>query len=284
MPWFHSSKTIVTSGWEDVLRSHGLGDLEAVYRCAAGDVYVESRSVEVRAVPIGAGLPIGTGPASRQVFIKKYWVHRAAQLWSGMFRGTFFGVSKARQEFENLRRLREWQLDAPQPVAFGEERWAGWLLRSFLISEAVPSALPLHLYIRDHLPRLKPEEAHRQRAELITNLAAATRRMHAQRFVHHDYFWRNILLAGTDIRHFFVIDAHKGRRWYPGEAASACARDLAALDAPAPRYFRRSERLRFFLLYCGRRRLDCATKRLLRRALRLAEPLREKQLHRVLRG
>ena len=40
---------------------------------------------------------------------------------SGALRGTFFGRSKARREFRNLWRLRRWGLDAPAPVAFGEE-------------------------------------------------------------------------------------------------------------------------------------------------------------------
>ena len=167
-------------------------------------------------------------------------------------------------------------------MAYGEERRAGWLLRSFLISEGVSNPMPLHIFIRDRLPALPPEEARRARRELIERLAHCTRRLHEHGFVHHDYFWRNILLSGGDLTRFFLIDAHKGRCWRPGGEQRGRAKDLAALDAPAPRFFRRTERLRFFLHYRGHRRLDAEDKALLRLALRRAAPMREKQLRRVL--
>jgi len=102
--------------------------------------------------------------------------------------------------------------------------------------------------------------------------------------VHHDYFWRNILLSGSGLTRFFLIDAHKGRCWFPWEEVRARARDLAALQAPAPRFFRRTEMMRFFLLYRNHSRLDTRDKELLRLTLRLAGPMREKQLRRALGG
>jgi hypothetical protein len=180
------------------------------------------------------------------------------------------------------------------------------LLRSFLISEGVFNPMPLDVFIRDRLPALPLEESRRVRRELIERLAHCTRRLHEHGFVHHDYFWRNILLSGGELTRFFLIDAHKGRCWRPGGERPSRAKDLAALDAPAPRFFRRTERLRFFLLYRGHppsavavserpglasnasllprtgRQLDAQDKALLRLALRLAAPMREKQLRRAL--
>ena len=79
---------------------------------------------------------------------------------------------------------------------------------------------------------------------------------------------------------FWVIDAHKGCQWHLRER-HARATDLAALDAPAIPYFSRTERLRFFLAYCGRERLDSEARQLLRMTLRLAEPMRGKQRKRI---
>ena len=270
------SKTVIAPGWEAWLRQHGLDSVGGVYRLDSGESIKRSGSVEVRRVHLGAG------STARTVFIKKYWIGKLSQLWSGMFRGTFFGRAKARGEYENLARLRAWQLDAPEPVAYGEERRAGWLLRSFLISESVPEPMPLHEFIRDRLPALPAEALRHTRRALIENLARYTRRLHERGFVHYDYFWRNILLSGGEVSRFFLIDAHKGRPWRPGEEQRGRAADLAALDAPAPRFFRRTERLRFLLLYRGHRRLDAEDKALLRLALRLAVPMREKQLRRAL--
>ena len=292
------SQTVITPGWEPLLRAHGLDTVEGVYQLDSGEVIKRSGSVEVRQVPLGKGA--GT------VFLKKYWIGKTSQLWSGLFRGTFFGRAKARTEYENLARLRAWHLDAPEPVAYGEERRAGWLLRSFLISEGVSDAMPLHVFIRDRLPALPAEESRHARRELIERLAQRTRRLHERGFVHHDYFWRNILLSGGDLTRFFLIDAHKGRCWRPGGEQRGRAKDLAALDAPAPNFFRRTERLRFFLLYRGHppsavavsdgprvasaspllrrtgRRLDAEDKALIRLTLKVAAPMREKQLRRAL--
>jgi len=91
-------------------------------------------------------------------------------------------------------------------------------------------------------------------------------------------FWRNILISGNSLDRFYLIDAHKG-----GVRRGNRADDLAALDSPAPAFFRRTERLRFFLRYLNHQRLTAADKALARRALKRAEPLRDKQLDRVRR-
>lgn len=267
--------TTITPGYESLLREHCLDSVDAVYQCAAGDIITRSGSTEVRKVILGSGVK------SETFFIKKYWISRPQQLWSGMFRGTLFGCPKARREYQNLALLRTMGLDAPEPVAFGEERKGGWLVRSCLISKSVPTPLPLHHFIRDHLPTLRGAEAKQTRRTLIDNLALYTRRMHEHRFVHHDYFWRNILLVGLSLEHFYLIDAHKGRVWRSRSADRVRASDLASLDAPAPHFFRRSERLRFFLRYRDHQTLDEQDKALIRESLRLAAPMRERQLKRV---
>lgn len=271
------SNIVIDAGWEGCLRQHGLDTVEAVYQFKSGEVVAHSGSVEVRRAQLGEDSD------ARTIFIKKYWVTKPSQLWSGMFRGTFFGQSKVRREHDNLARLRAWQMNAPAPVAYGEERHAGWLVRSFLMSEGIPDPLPLDGFIRDRLPALPAEESRRARRQLIEHLANCTRRLHGHGFVHHDFFWRNILLSGGDLTRFYLIDAHKGRCWRPGQDRRSRAMDLAALDAPAPHFLRQTERLRFFLLYRGHQRIDAEDRALLRLALKLADPMREKQLRRALR-
>ena len=268
--------TVIAPGFQALLHEHHLDSVEAVYQCSAGDIITRSGSTEVRRITLGSGAQ------SETLFIKKYWVNKPSQLWRGMFRGTFFGCSKVRREYANLARLRDMGLDAPARVAFGEERKAGWLVRSYLISQGVPAPTTLHQFIRDQLPALCGEEARQARQALIENLALSTRRLHEHHFVHHDYFWRNILLNGLSLEHFFLIDAHKGRIWHSWSDGHARACDLASLDAPAPYFFRRAERLRFFLRYRNHRRLDDQDKALIRESLRLAAPMRENQLRRVM--
>jgi tRNA A-37 threonylcarbamoyl transferase component Bud32 len=275
---FRTETIVASPEWRERLRLHGLDSVEAVYRCASGTKVTTSGTTEVRRVE----LP-GEGGATQPLYIKKYWFSTAGQRWRGALRGMFFGRSKVRREFQNLLCLRHWGLDAPAPVAYGEERSARWLVRSFLISEGIPDALPLHQFIRDVLPELSPGEERGRRRELIEHLAEYTRRLHERRFVHGDYFWRNIILSGQSLDHFFLIDAHHGRCCRAWEEQRGRALDLAALDAPAPAFFRRSERLRFFLRYRDRPRLSPQDRLLLKRVLRFAEPMRERQLRRVAR-
>jgi hypothetical protein len=269
------SRNVISPNWRDLLHTQNLDTVEGVYRLSSGQVITRSSSTEVRCVRIVAGTEL------RTIFVKKYWTRKPAQLWSGMFRGTFFRQSKVRREYENLVQLRLWNLDAPEPLAFGEERYAGWLLRSYLISSGVPEPMPLDIFVTRYLPGLPLDDARRVRRELIANLAEYTRKLHEQSFVHHDYFWRNILLSRHEFHRFFLIDAHKGRRWFPWKEQRGRAKDLAALDAPAARYFRRTERLRFFLAYRRHQTLDPNDKALVRLTLRLAEPMRAMQLRRV---
>ena len=264
--------------WQPLLQARQLDGVEAVYALQAGTVLKPGATTEVRRLEwLDHGL-------RRELYVKKYWYPTSGDRWSGFHRGTFWGVSKVRREFENLARLRAWGLDAPAPVAYGEERQAGWLHRSFLISEGIPDPLSLDLFIRDLSPTLPASEQRQLRRELIGRLADYLRRMHEHRFVHHDFFWRNILLSGRSLAHFFLIDSHKGRCWKPWMETRSRAKDLATLDAPAPSFFRRSERLRFFLRYRGQRRLTRDDKQLLRLVLRLAEPMRPAQLERVRRA
>ena len=264
--------------WQPLLQARQLDGVEAVYALQTGTVLKPGATTEVRR------LEWSDHGVRRELYVKKYWYPTSGDRWSGFYRGTFWGVSKVRREFENLARLRAWGLDAPAPVAYGEERQAGWLHRSFLISEGIPDPLSLDLFIRDLSPKRPASEQRQLRRELIGRLADYLRRMHEHRFVHHDFFWRNILLSGRSLAHFFLIDSHKGRCWKPWMETRSRAKDLATLDAPAPSFFRRSERLRFFLRYRGQRRLTRDDKQLLRLILRLAEPMRPTQLERVRRA
>jgi tRNA A-37 threonylcarbamoyl transferase component Bud32 len=275
-----TSKIVIAPGWRQGLQLHQLDTVAGVYTASTGQRVTGSGSTEVRQITLDAADASGT---AQVIFVKKYWVNRPSQLWSGMLRGTFFGRSKVRQEFENLGRLRRWGLPAPEAIAYGEERVARWLVRSFLISAGIPNPVALDRFIRDRLPRLPTATPADQalRRTLIEALAQSTREMHVHRFVHHDYFWRNIILSGARLDRFWLIDAHKGRVWSPWQEQRSRAKDLAALDAPAPDFFSRSERLRFFLRYCQQARLDGPARDLLRLTLQLAEPMRIKQRKRV---
>ncbi|MFQ5937359.1 MAG: lipopolysaccharide kinase InaA family protein, partial [Acidiferrobacterales bacterium] len=181
-----------------------------------------------------------------------------------------------------LRALGEGGLDVATPVAYGEERCGRWLVRSFLLTEGVPEAMPLDEFIVQVLPTMPSRQQLEIRHELIAQLATYVRRLHASGLRHQDLYWRNIVLSRPRLRRFFLIDAPKGHHGWTWTRRYRQAYDLATLDAPAAAFFRRTERLRFFLNYVGEEKLTPASKKLARLVLRLADRERPLQLQRVM--
>lgn len=273
-----TAKLVIAPDWQPALHARKLDCFDALWNLS-GQVVKRSNSTEVLRVALD----------NHVVFLKKYWLTSLNQLVSGITRGALFGTSKVRREFENMQRLHAWRLDAPAPVAWGEQRRAGGLVRSVLVSEGIPDPMPLdRLIVGAQARRAEASPPYRSvvgrggptapNSALIIHLADYVRRLHAHHFEHHDLYWRNIILSGDTLTHFYLLDAHKGRIWDQKREREARAQDLATLDAPAPAFFRRTERLRFLLRHLDKRRLDEETKALARLTFVLAEPMRQRQL------
>jgi hypothetical protein len=272
---FQYEKVMMARAWRDILHAWGLDSFSALYTLRGGVPVAESRTSSV------ARFSFRHGDASLVLYLKKYWFTEPGQLWKSMLRGTFFRRSKVKREYCFLHQLQVSGVAAAIPVAYGEQRAARWLRRSFLITEEIPEPLPLDQFITRTLPGLPEPDRRRAHRALIKHLAAWLRGFHDKGFVHHDLYWRNLVLSRGCWDRVTVIDAPKGRRWWPGEQMRCRAQDLATLDAPAPLYFRRTERLRFLLCYLGEPRLSPRAKSLARAVGRRAERERAKQIGRI---
>ena len=268
-------KIVISPDWEACLQKAGLSTMDGIYDYEHGRIVTQSGSTQV----VHIVLP-DIAPAD-SVYVKKYWFTTPRRRFRGMLRETFLGTSKARREYENLVRLNAWGIPAPAAVAYGEERRGGWLFRSFLISATVPQPTGLDTFLSRVLPSFPPGKQRETKQEIIRALADQTHKMHSLRFVHHDYFWRNILLSGQTLDRFYLIDAHKGRCWKAGDSFKSRVTDLAALDAPAPWFVNRADRLRFLLRYRNETRLSPEGRRLARSVLKQAAPMRERQRKRI---
>ena len=251
-----TSKLVIAPDWQTALRARLLDQFDALWNLT-GDVVKHSSNNEVVRVTLD----------SHTVFLKKCSAPGGAQL----------GRSKVQREFETIRQLRAWGLDAPAPVAYGEHRRVGWLVRSLFVSEGIVEPVPLEEFIHETLPT-RPQ----LRRELIERLADYVHRLHAHQFEHHALDWRNIVLSRAGLTHFYLLDAHKGAVWRQlKREREARTQDLATLDALAPAFFRRTERLRFLLRYLHKQHLDEDAKALAWLALAAAEPMRKRRLGRV---
>ena len=215
----------------------GLNRFDEIVRRFLPD-YRKRQKVTVRRVSI----PDGNG--STEAFFKLY--HHRPGGWRFWLRS-----SKVRCEFDNYAIFERLGVPAADAIACGEDRDAfGRLHRNFIITRAVPDALPLDEFIASGPTRA-------ERRKLAEELAGILRRLHAANFFHHDLVWRNVLVSrtATEGRRLFLIDCPRGGTARLGRANKRL-RDLASLDKSAAQFCSRAERLQFLAKYLGKEHVD----------------------------
>jgi len=247
---------LVEPEFEPAFRAAGIGGAAAAVARFMGGSAAEARGVVIRQgrldLPQGGGL---------DVFFKLYAYPRPSWRFWGR-------PSKALCEYRNYAAFAQLGIRSARRVACGEER-DGWgrLRRAFLITQAIPQAMPLPELWR----RLKAAPAQQRKAvseEITIQLAEMTRQAHAAGFFHHDLVWRNVLAtwAPPEPPRLWWIDCPRG-----GFARRSLLRehrrikDLASLDKLASRECRAAERLLFLKRYLDLDRLTPAAKKLARK-------------------
>ncbi|MCC6657726.1 MAG: hypothetical protein IT512_06055 [Rhodocyclaceae bacterium] len=211
---------------------------------------------------------------------RRYYVKRYHGLGKKPFK-RWFGTPRVQLEWENLQRFADWGIPTARLVACGLERQGGLFARGALITEEIPGTVDLARLARSGDPRLKTQfqrrltpvssalsEAAEAKSQswwhgVSAQVADIARRLHAQRFVHGDLKWRNLLVDAAG--QVFLIDCPSGGFWWPPFLEYRIVKDLACLDKVAKRHLSRTQRLRFYLDYAQKRRLDTADKRRLRK-------------------
>ena len=274
MSW--SNFFYIDPSWTALLVRHDIGSLGSLLNLEEGVLVESANGSEVWRVSVSDRAGV-----ERVFYLKKYFVHNFKRLRSEFLKGAFFGRSKAKREFDNLERLRGFDIDVTAPVAFGEERSLGRLTRCFLMTEEVPESRNLDEVLMKELPAMPARLAKSARETLIVRLAEATRKMHRNGFVHRGFFFRNILISGNRFNRIFVFDAPRGRKWPEWLLGRKPEKDLATIDSAATVFFRQTERLRFYLKYHEIERLTPKHKLNIVRILERAEPLRARQIRRL---
>ncbi|MDR2093070.1 MAG: heptose kinase [Azoarcus sp.] len=173
---------------------------------------------------------------------------------------------RVQAEWENLIAFASWGIACPPVVACGLERRAGFFVRGALITREQPDTTDLARLACENDPRLRDPA---WLAAIIPQAAQIARTIHEHGFTHNDLKWRNLLVDGTPA--LYLIDCPGAERWPGPFLRYRIIKDLACLDKVAKYQFSRTWRLRFFLAYTGRLRLNAADKRMIRRILRFFE-------------
>lgn len=198
-----------------------------------------------------------TSAAGRRLYVKRY--HDNGGFWRN-----WLATPRVRREWRNLERFSAWGIPVPAVVARGEQRRFFRFVRGAIVTEAVEGAVDLATLAQRHDPRLRDR---RWVAAVSCQLADITRRLHSHQFAHNDLKWRNVLVTGDAESRVYLIDCPSGRFWPRPFLGHRVVKDLACLDKSAARVLSRTQRLRFYLSYCGRSRLEAADKRNIRHIL-----------------
>ncbi|MCG8406866.1 MAG: hypothetical protein MI923_16840 [Phycisphaerales bacterium] len=275
---FVTDSITIDRPFRDRLREAKLDRVAAVLACVGNQLAAWSRTGDTIRYDLDG---------NRAFYIKRYHYPRWKQRFRAMFRGTFFKASRARNEYRALRRMRQLGIQAVRPVAYGERRLCHFLRSCFLITEAVPDAMPLSSFIQTFGKHRGSAQAVRLRREILISLARQVRHMHHAGFVHRDLFWRNVLIRSLpgDRFEFYFLDASVGQRIrLPQRRQDKIVHDIASMGALAPHFCSKADQLRFLLEYLETDKLAEEHRKWLRRVQTQSDRLQQTELERLRRG
>jgi len=256
----------------DRLRLLGLDAVEAALNYRGGRFAALSSTSETIEVfdPQGEHLP--------SIYLKRYRYPKRSHRLKAAFRGSLFGKTRARFEFDRLQELRDKGIPAIQPLAVGHRRIAGFVHASFLISEGTQGQSLLSA--AKTCTTITP----RDRRAAIETLAGLVRQMHAAGVVHGSLVWRDIIVHQTGPGQFafaFLDPGHVKRFYIPGCRRLGYLRDVSDLAAAAQLLCSKADRIRFAKTYRGNKKLTPPDRAWLKRIDMRVERQIDQERHRM---
>ena len=272
-----ASGFFVAPEFQRALNGLGLTSMDTVFAFEKGkDLAKANIGSHRRRFQIEVTLPDSDEPI--QLYLKRYdRPPRLQQItnWLVHRRRVSFG----RIEHDTAADLAAQGIGTPHTTAFGE-RWGPLFeTRSFLMTREVAQSESLERKLPDCFAGAETATKRRRRRDFVTRLAEFVKRFHKTGYRHRDLYLSHIFYSTTGS--FCLIDL--ARAFKPILCRRFQIKDLAQLHYSSPkRHFSATDRLRFYLTYCGQRRLRPSDKRLIRAVLRKALRMaRHNRKHRV---
>lgn len=161
-----------------------------------------------------------------------------------------FGQSGAYRALRGAAILQNASIATAPPVAAIESRVRGILAKSFYVSEEIRNAKTADAYWLEKLS--VPPVDIRRRRDFVRSLAELFRSLHARGIYHNDLKDANILTVGRNSisADLYLLDL-EGIKLYRRLGERRRIKNLVQLNRTLGRYFHRSDKLRFFKIYCG---------------------------------
>ena len=193
-----------------------------------------------------------------------YYVKRYRNNGKGLRK--YAAKPRIKAEWQNLKRFAKWGIPTAEVIAQGLERKAGAFVRGAMITREIPNSRDLADLADSGSPLLQDRAWVQQ---VSVQIAHATRTMHQHSFTHNDLKWRNLLV--DDQAKVYLIDCPAGTFWWGAMLRYRIVKDLACLDKVAKYHLSNTQRLRFYLQYCQRTRLNAQDKQQIGKIVRFFE-------------
>jgi heptosyltransferase-2 len=224
---------LVDPGYQGALDKLGLTSIDAVFSFNAAESLGKKNLARFRSrLQFEIDAPGSSQPTT--VFLKRY---DSPPVWDQLRNWL---VARSRKscgllEYASTSELSAAGIGTPKPICYGEQWGALFEKRSFIITEEIPDAEALERKLPDCFSEPATSENLRLRRSFIGQLASFIKRFHRTGYRHRDLYFSHIFYSGL--------------------------KDLAQLYYSAPgRHFSRTDRLRFYLGYTGRRELTSEDK------------------------
>ena len=255
----------VDSDYETTFRKLGLTSLDAVFSFNAGRNLSKDNLASYRN-RLQFDVDIPQCPTTT-LFLKRYdCPPLLAQLKNCLSYRQI--IPLALSDFNTTEKLSAANINVPKVIAYGCQKGVFLEKRSFTITEKIPNAESLEKKLPEYFDAPPTSENLKLRRNFMKQLAEFIKKFHQTGFRHRDLYLCHIFYTNTG--QFYLIDL--ARAFKPLLFTNRFKiKDIAQLHYSAPaKYFSKTDRLRFYLAYTGRNKLNAKDKKTIAKVKRKA--------------
>ena len=135
------------------------------------------------------------------LYLKRHWGCQIKESLKLLVTSSPFATA-GRREWENTLTLEGLGIQTMRPVAFGEKKFGFFEIRSFVVTEKIPAAVPLDDYLKERFTGKIHGAALREKRSLLWDIGDLARKLHSAGLTHMDLY----------LNHFFVRETQSGER------------------------------------------------------------------------